>query len=115
MVKLAPNANPIPPYLQCPVTKPKTPTAKSSAPKPEPKHNGRKIGTKLNLRNEKGWSIPKPGTLRRKVYDMLMEGLSVKAIADRMKWSKRYAEQVIYIIRNPEKFNARRYRQRHKK
>ena len=37
---------------------------------------GRKIGQIVNPRDERGWMIPKPGTVRRAVYNALVAGLS---------------------------------------
>jgi len=36
---------------------------------------GRKLGELQNPRDERGWMIPRPGTVRRKVYNALVSGL----------------------------------------
>lgn len=41
-----------------------------------------KVGTKLNERDGRGWRIPRPGTLSRGIYDLILVGKTPKEIAE---------------------------------
>lgn len=41
---------------------------------------GRKLGEFVNARDERGWMIPKEGTLRRRVYEAMRSGNPRRAI-----------------------------------
>jgi hypothetical protein len=41
-----------------------------------------KVGHQLNKRDRKGWRIPRPGTLSRKIYEMINSGMTPKEISE---------------------------------
>jgi len=57
-------------------------------------------------RNKRGWMIPAPGTVNRKVYNMLVVGRRPWQIARRLRLPGNRVHHIIWRIRNPERFQA---------
>lgn len=74
---------------------------------------GRRIGQHVNKRDERGWMIPRPGTVRRRVYDLLIAGKDVGSIHKALGIS--YASCVMHKrnIEQADRANAQRYNMNH--
>ncbi len=68
-----------------------------------------KLGTKRRPRDERGWMIPKDGTLSHKIYDLLVEGKGTTEIASTLGIKVINTRVLAHRIRNPETVNARPY------
>lgn len=64
-------------------------------------------GTQFCKRDERGWRIPQEGTLSRKIYDLLCEGLPPREIKSRLAYKKSTSSLRVSIwrIKNPEAAN----------
>ncbi len=43
---------------------------------------GRRFGQLINIRDSRGWMVPREGTTRRAIYDGLVLGLSIGELAE---------------------------------
>jgi hypothetical protein len=59
-------------------------------------------------RDERGWRVPKSGTLRRRVYDLMVEGKGISEIADAVDRSYNYVGVTAFVIRNADTHNVSR-------
>lgn len=62
----------------------------------------------LNPRDDKGWRIPRKGTLSRKIYDMLADGQRPVDIAKRLRTPVAEVNVLIHRFRNPHWATDRR-------
>lgn len=74
---------------------------------------GRRVGQKINPRDERGWMIPREGTIRRKIYDLMVQGKRGKAI-----WATIGISHASFVthrqcILQSERLNAQRYNAAH--
>lgn len=74
---------------------------------------GRRLGQKVNARDERGWMIPRPGTVRRRVYDMMVNGNGAAKIHKALGIS--YASCIMHQqnITKSDRLNAQRYNVAH--
>lgn len=70
------------------------------------------MGTKRLPRDERGWMIPKDGTLSRKIYGLLVQGKGTTEIASALGIKIVNARVLAHKIRNPEAVSAKRYNAR---
>lgn len=62
---------------------------------------------KKRPRDTNGWSIPLEGTMKRRVYDFMIEGiLSNRQIAERIGRSRSYVSVTSCQIRNPDQYTT---------
>lgn len=73
---------------------------------------GRKQGQLTNPRDDRGWMIPKPGTIRRKVYDLLVAGRNQFEICGELGMSRVNFAVNKHYIEHSEQVNARETRNR---
>ncbi len=73
------------------------------------------MGKKRLPRDERGWMIPKDGTLSRKIYGMLVQGKGTTQIASELSIKIANARVLAHKIRNPEAVSAKRYNAHHDK
>lgn len=57
-------------------------------------------------RDANGWRIPRPGTLRRQIYELLVDGHKPSVIAREVGRSRVYVSVTAWTIRNPDARNA---------
>lgn len=74
---------------------------------------GRRLGQTVNQRDERGWMIPRADTMRRKIYDLMVQGKRGKQI-----WQKLGISHASYVtqrqnIVSSERLNAMRYNNSH--
>ena len=69
---------------------------------------GRKIGALQNARDERGWMIPREGTLRRAIYDAMVANEGPAAVRQRLNLSGAAYAQHRSVIVNWGTINARR-------
>lgn len=55
-----------------------------------------------NPRDDKGWRIPRPGTLARRVYDAHCLGMRVRDIAAHIRRSENWVSVTIWRFTHPE-------------
>jgi len=72
---------------------------------------GRRIGQTVNVRDERGWMIPRAGTVRLRVYNMMVQGKGVAEIHKALRISyavclmhQRHITQTARV--NAQKYNA---------
>ena len=71
------------------------------------------VGYQIRPRDARGWRIPRPGSVARKIYDGMIQGHSYRQIAaDTRRDKDHYVAYVMNRIRNPDRDNARRSRRR---
>lgn len=73
------------------------------------KPRGRQIGQTVNPRDERGWMVPRAGTIRRSVYDALVAGTSYRDVCQSLgisKWS--YYGHRDYIMNTAHVYERRR-------
>jgi hypothetical protein len=68
-----------------------------------------KLGQTMNPRDERGWMIPRPGTKRRRVYNLLLAGKPASEIMLELELSRKAYSSHQWFIANPEKANAAAY------
>ena len=68
---------------------------------------GRKEGENQNPRDQRGWMIPKEGTIRRKVYDLMVMGFTPQHICEELHMSKVLFAVNRHYIQNADRVNAR--------
>ncbi len=61
---------------------------------------------RFSERDERGWRIPREGTIARDVYDYVSNGLTVELIAQRISRSRNYVAVVIWKFQHPAKSNS---------
>lgn len=74
---------------------------------------GRLLGQTVNPRDERGWMIPRAGTVRRKIYDLMVQGKEGKEI-----WQKLGLTHATYVTHRQnivatDRLNAQRYNASH--
>lgn len=74
---------------------------------------GRRIGQNVNPRDERGWRIPRPGTVRRRVYEMMLAGKSVPQITKALDISYICCCMHQQHIKKPDRTNALKYNLEH--
>jgi DNA-binding CsgD family transcriptional regulator len=62
---------------------------------------------KRRPRDDRGWRVPKHGTLSRQIYDLLARGKSTSEIASELGIKVTSTRVLAYKIRNSEMVNAR--------
>ena len=72
-----------------------------------------KLGAKQRPRDERGWMIPKDGTLSHKIYALLVQGKGTTEIASALGIKVNNTRVLAHRIRNPETVNAQRYNAYH--
>ncbi len=72
------------------------------------------LGQPMNPRDERGWMIPRPGTKRRRVYDLLSAGKPASEIMWELELSRKAYSNHQWFIANSEKANAAAYAVRRK-
>lgn len=74
---------------------------------------GRKLGQIVNPRDERGWMVPREGTTRRRVYDLMVQGKRGREIWVTLNISHTsYVTHRQNIIRTA-RLNAQRYNASH--
>ena len=68
---------------------------------------------KRRPRDDRGWVIPKDGTLSRKIYDLLVQGMGTAEIAFRLEIKVTNTRVLAWRIRNAETASTRRYNAHH--
>ena len=68
-----------------------------------------KLGAKQRPRDDRGWMIPKDGTLSHKIYALLVQGKGTTEIASALGIKVNNTRVLAHGIRNPETVNAQRY------
>lgn len=66
---------------------------------------GRLIGQLVNPRDERGWMIPRQGTIRRSVYNGLVLGLSLWELSEALEISHDAVEAHVASIQRTDKVN----------
>lgn len=56
--------------------------------------------TRENLRDGRGWMIPRAGSLSLEVYDLLLDGYRPKEIAKKLNRDVNWVNQVVFRIRS---------------
>lgn len=74
---------------------------------------GRRIGQNVSPRDERGWRIPRAGTIRRRIYDMLVEGKKPRQIHKAVGISYICCVMHQQHIKTPDRTNALRYNREH--
>ena len=77
------------------------------------KPRGRRLGQTVNPRDERGWMIPRLGTARRQVYDLMAQGKSVKEICTILNTPKYSVVVHRQNITKTARLNAQRYNASH--
>lgn len=74
---------------------------------------GRKIGQNVNQRDERGWRVPRAGTIRHRVYEMMLERKTNAQMQRALGIS--YMSVVMHKqhIAKPDRTNAQRYNREH--
>lgn len=74
---------------------------------------GRRLNQKINERDERGWRVPREGTIRRAVYDRLVAGEKVGTIHEAVGISFMSCIMHKRAITKPERVNALNYNAAH--
>lgn len=66
-------------------------------------------GHKLNKRDQRGWRIPRDGTLSREIYDLTLQGKMPAEIAKTLRCDANTVRVLVNRFRRPEDANERSY------
>lgn len=66
-------------------------------------------GHKLNKRDQRGWRIPREGTLSRKIYDLTLNGKMPAQIANTLRCDVGKVRVLLHRFRRPDEANERSY------
>lgn len=72
-----------------------------------------KLGQVMNARDERNWMIPRPGTIRRKVYDALVAGKRAGEIMSELGLSRKAYDSHRHFITSWANANRNSYAVKH--
>lgn len=76
---------------------------------------GRKVGEIVNVRDDRGWRVPRIASLRRKVYDGLRDDRPIQQIAAELgitvRAAKNHRTQIIkWATENPASYARKKFK-----
>lgn len=74
---------------------------------------GRQIGQKVNARDERGWKIPRAGTVGRRVYDLMLKGVGPSKIYKMLGISYQSCIMHQRSIKQSDRVSAQKYNAQH--